>query len=525
MKALLGSGLCSVLLYGVSSGAALAQQAPVNPADNCETELLQKMAPADTTVAFAAREGGGGLCRVVGYVTTRDPAENRVLFTLGLPSQFAGRYVYLGVGGAAGNLPGLRPELLAKGYAVSGSDGGSGSKGTFDFSFRSNPAREKDFLGRGVHVVAQATQAITRAYYNRPKIYRYISGCSGGGQMGLTNALRFGAQDFDGFVVGATPLIGKTVYGVNMFRLAQHLQNHPEAWMSPAQLEKLDAAILAAYDETDGAKDGIIADGRNIRSFDETILRQAGLTQAQITFFNMIRSPAPLPKWGGGTMVQPGYPVTDVGYWTKYIYGSSPPPWPNTKDNSPFAVASKGAPAFHLMADTNARAKDPNADYAKMKEADLARIANGQMGQHPYVPDSNAALKAFAGSGGRMIIYHGVDDDAMSYLENVKNYAELTQEHPTANQWLRMYAMPGLRHCSGGPGTTNSEEPMIEAVAEWVEKGQAPEAVIAHRATLQKGYERNFLLCPEPKRAFLKSPGTDATKAENWECRAAVALN
>jgi hypothetical protein len=515
------SGL-ALLVAGMLCGAsapAFAQQAPSSPSDNCDTESVQKMAPADTTVAFAAREGGGGLCRVVGYVTTNDPSPNRVLFTLGLPSRFTGRYVYLGVGGSAGNLPMLRPELLAKGYAVSGSDGGSGSKSTFDFSFRSNPAREKDFLGRGVHVVAQATQAITRAYYNRPKIYRYISGCSGGGQMGLTNALRFGAEDFDGFVVGATPLIGKTVYGMNMFRLAQYLQNHPDAWISSEQLKKVDAAILAAYDETDGAKDGIIADHRNIKNFDENILRQAGLTPAQITMFNLIRTPTPLPKWGGGTMVQPGYPVTDVEYWTKYIFGSAPSPWPNTRDHSGFQVAMMGAPAFHVMADTNARALDPNADYAKLKPADLARIANEQMGKHPYIPDPNAALRKFATSGGRMIIYHGVDDDAMSYLENVKNHAELVKEHPTAGQWLRMYAMPGLRHCSGGPGTTNSEEPMIEAVANWVEKGQAPEEVIAHRATIEKGYERNFLLCPEPKRAFLKAAGLDWKKAENWECR------
>jgi hypothetical protein len=161
------------------------------------------MAPVDTSVAFAAREGE--LCRVVGYVTTRDPGPNEVLFTLGLPNSFNGRYIYLGVGGAAGNLPVLRPELIAKGFAVSGSDGGTGAKHTADFSFKSNPGKLADFRGRGVHVVAAATQQITRAYYGQPQIHRYISGCSGGGSMGLVNALRFANQDFDGFVVGATP--------------------------------------------------------------------------------------------------------------------------------------------------------------------------------------------------------------------------------------------------------------------------------------------------------------------------------
>jgi feruloyl esterase len=518
MRSIRGLALLGTFLCGISGSSAFAQQELVNPAENCDTETLQKMAPADTTVAFAAREGDD-LCRVVGYVTTQNPGPNKVLFTLGLPSRFTGRYVYVGVGGAAGNLPQLRPELLAKGYAVGGSDGGSGSKNWSDFSFRSDPGRQADFLGRGVHVVAKATQDITRAYYNRPKIFRYISGCSGGGQMGLTNALRFGAENFDGFVIGATPLIGKTVYGINAFRLAQHLQNHPEAWISPDQLKQVDAAILAAYDESDGAKDGIIADQRNIAKFDENILRQAGLTPAQIAMFNMIRTPQPLPRAGGGTMVQPGYPITDVEYWAKYFFGSSPPPWPNTQSNSASYVMMKGAPYFHVMADTNTRVLEPGTDYAKLKLERLARIANEMMGKHPYIPDSTAALNKFAGSGGRIIIYHGVDDEAMSYLENVKNHQELVKEHPDADKWLRLYVMPGLRHCRGGPGTSNSEEPLIEAVANWVEKGQAPQEVIARRETIAKGYERNFLLCPEPRRAFLKAPGADATKAENWECR------
>ena len=62
------------------------------------------MAPADTTVAFAAREYGG-VCRVHGYVTTRDPGPNKVLFVLVMPDNFNGRYLYLGVGAAAGALP------------------------------------------------------------------------------------------------------------------------------------------------------------------------------------------------------------------------------------------------------------------------------------------------------------------------------------------------------------------------------------------------------------------------------------
>jgi feruloyl esterase len=173
------------------------------PSEKCDTENMQGMAPADATVAFAAREPGG--CRVVGYVTTRNPGPNKVLFVLGLPDQFSGRYLYLGVGGSAGQVPLLPQQLLAKGFALAGSDGGTGAKTIADYSFWKDPAKAADYLGRGVHVSAAATQQIAKTYYGQPTLHRYIAGCSGGGQMGIMNAMRFGGEDFDGFVVGSTP--------------------------------------------------------------------------------------------------------------------------------------------------------------------------------------------------------------------------------------------------------------------------------------------------------------------------------
>lgn len=150
-----GFAFVGTLLCSAASLPALAQQAPMNSAENCETETVQKMAPADTTVTFAWRENDA-LCRVIGSVTTNNPGLNNVLFTLGLLNPFSGRYFYLGVvGGAARYVPRLQPDLLVKGYAVGGSDGGSGTKNSADFSFRSYPCWQADFTGRGVHVVAK----------------------------------------------------------------------------------------------------------------------------------------------------------------------------------------------------------------------------------------------------------------------------------------------------------------------------------------------------------------------------------
>src|SRR5215207_1728786 len=95
---------------GIASLAISSAARAAPPSDSCDTESIQAMAPADTTIGFAAREQGG--CRVNSYVTTRNPGPNRVLFVLYLPNNFNGRYVYLGVGGAAGQLPTLPATLM-----------------------------------------------------------------------------------------------------------------------------------------------------------------------------------------------------------------------------------------------------------------------------------------------------------------------------------------------------------------------------------------------------------------------------
>jgi feruloyl esterase len=245
-------------------------------------------------------------------VTTRDPGPNKVLFVLVMPDNFNGRYLYLGVGAAAGALPGIPAELSAKGYALAGSDGGTGATSAADFSFQRDPAKSMDYSWRAVHVSAIATQQIARSYYQRESLNRYITGCSGGGQMGLTNAVRFGREDFDGFIVGATPFPG-SVHLAQIFRIAQYLQKHPEGWISPDMAKRADAAILARYDDVDGAKDGLIADSRDIGNFDDAVLREVGFTAAQLATFDIIRSSHHYTGANvSGDGFEPGLSISDI---------------------------------------------------------------------------------------------------------------------------------------------------------------------------------------------------------------------
>lgn len=520
------------LLAGVIGGFMGLTAAPAHaaPSEACDTATIQAMAPVDTTVSFAAREFGGG-CRVHGYVTTNDPKPNRVLFVLMLPDEYNGRYLYLGVGGSAGALPTIPSELYRRGYVIAGSDGGTGAKTIADFSFRRDPARALDFAGRGVHVSAKATQAIAAAYYKRQPAGRYISGCSGGGQMGLTNALRFGREDFDGFIVGATPLPGST-FLPNLFRIEHYIQNHPEGWISPELALKADAAIMALYDEADGAKDGVIADVRNIRNFDLGILASVGFSSAQLAEFNAIRldAPIPLPEMKG--RVQPGFPIANLAGWTRYPLGRASPPWPSVTTATPGQVQAAGASFYHVMVETMIRARHPDIFYADVN--DPAKLARLGMEEGEF----QGSLDTVAQSGAKMIVFHGVNDEAMSYLETMKSFEDIAAQHPDHAKWLRVFPVAGLMHCRGGIGPTNAPEKLLEAVANWVEKGEAPDTVVATRSAMPynwieqgrletvvppdkvPGWEREFRLCAEPQRVVLKEAGLDPKRADSWTCKA-----
>ncbi len=506
MKTLMFAAAFGVTLAGGSAARAAA------PSEACDTATVQAMAPAGATVAFAAREAGS--CRVNGYVTTQNPGPNKVLFVLMLPDRFNGRYLYLGVGGGGGFLPVVSPALLRKGYAVAGSDGGSGSTNIADFSFNSDPARRLDFAWRAVHVSAGATQQITRAYYKRGELHRYISGCSGGGHMGLTNAFKFGREDFDGVIAGSASL-PDSAYGQNAALIAQYLQLHPDGWISPELRQKADAAILARYDELDGARDGIVSDERSIGEFDVGILKQVGFTPAQIATFNFIRAEHRFAGPGVRSgLSHPGYAVANLSSWA-FLLGSSPPPWPSTADAAASDLMGKGAPFLHVMTDSMMRAKHPELYYVQVANpSELARLT--LEGGEPGPDDFGTA----AASGVKVILYHGVYDGTASYRETMQSYQRVAARHPGADAWLRYFPVAGLGHCSGGPGPTDVEGPLLDALAEWVEQGKAPETVVAPRQSADKGVERTFRLCAEPMRVALKVAGADPGVAENWVCRA-----
>ena len=101
----------------------------------------------------------------------------------------------------------------------------------------------------------------------------------------------------------------------------------------------------------------------------------------------------------------------------------------------------------------------------------------------------NPDLRRFRDRGGKMILWHGWDDSEVApgasadYYETTTN----TMGGPAATEkFFRLFMLPSTAHCRRGPGGDAVD--WITYLENWVEKGAAPDAVIAHHLVKEQNY-------------------------------------
>ena len=113
-------------------------------------------------------------------------------------------------------------------------------------------------------------------------------------------------------------------------------------------------------------------------------------------------------------------------------------------------------------------------------------------------------------------MWHGWSDPALSALGIVKYYEQVVARDANARDYMRMFMMPGVLHCAGGPGPDTVDWPAV--IDTWVEKGQAPDRVIARKVAAGGAVSRSRPLCVYPQHATYKGSGS-IDDAENFVCR------
>jgi Tannase and feruloyl esterase len=261
----------------------------------------------------------------------------------------------------------------------------------------------------------------------------------------------------------------------------------------------INRAVLAACDARDGVTDGVLEDPRRC-DFDPKSLmctRVAGescLTSEQVTAARQIYAPAKNPRTG--EEIWPGLMRGSELGWAAQAGGPAP-----------IRLATD---FFKYLVFEN-----PNWDWRTFDfDRDVA-TAIAKVG--PIVTTMNPDLEAFRSRGGKVIMYHGWNDQAIAPENSVKYYTSVVDRlgRERADQLVRLFMAPGVEHCRGGPGPSTFDA--VAALDAWVVSGVAPTRIIASRITNGK-VDRTRPLCPYPQVAVYTATGS-TDEAASFECK------
>jgi hypothetical protein len=452
-------------------------------------------------------------CRVTGIL--HPTSDSHILFEVWLPEKNWNRkFLGVGNGGFAGTIGyGSLAGNLRRGYATAGTDAGHQAEAEdASWAYR-HPEKITDFGYRALHLTTDRAKTIARTYYGSSPSKSYFDSCSDGGREALMEAQRY-PEDYDGILAGA-PANNWTRMLASGIDVQHASLADPAAYISSMKLPAITAAALASCDAADGLKDGILNDPRQCHFDPAVLLCKAGdalncLTAPQVAALRKIYS-------GGqdshGNLIFPGLmPGDEAGTWKSWITGSAP--GGSNYIQNYFRYMVYDDPAW-------------NGLTASVDQA-LTTADQRTAGQ---LNSTDPDLSRFHARGGKLILYHGWNDPAISPLNTIAYYESVQSKlgKEKARTFVSLYMVPGMGHCAGGPGPSAfgqlgipsaKGEPfgIFTALERWVETGVQPGSIVATKYTADKKVEMTRPLCPYPQVATYNGTG-DQADAASFSCR------
>ena len=440
-------------------------------------------------------------CKVAGVI------EKEINFELLLPDEWNGRFMMGGGGAYVGSIQnqalayGAGPGALERGYATVGTDTGHVSSMVDGSWALNNVERQEDFGHRAVHLTAVTAKAIIERYYARAPEYSYFVGCSRGGGQAMMETQRY-PEDFDGLVAGA-PAYDWTGFRGGQIRTLQTMLpdgDTQDPVLTDANLELLGTTIIAACDTRDGVADGILTDPRDCPFEPDDLKKCEGdagadcVTRKQLAAIKAIYD-APTVD---GRRIFAGFPYGgehNPRGWEAWMVGLTP------------------SYAFAIDFYQNFVFSDPHWDYTRYDFAnwkqDVAKVS-------AMLDATSTDLSEFKKRGGRIIFWTGWSDHLITALGTVDYYDKLTAADPDADEYSRLYMLPGMFHCAGGPAPDRAD--WLEAIRAWVEDGKAPERLVSLQLDESGRVFRTRPICPYPQIASYRGKGNPADEA-SFACK------
>ncbi len=531
----------AVWLHHAAPAARGAEQAPAaTDADRAGCEALLHVRNLTLTYSGLAEAGGVPYCYVKGIL----PPAIHFHVQLPLPRDWNGRFLKWGDGGKDGDLD-FADHRVAAGYAVANSNTGHDNGAEPGSSFaRDNRQAEIDFGYRAVHLTTAAGKTLVRAYYGAPPEYAYFEGCSTGGRQGLMEAQRY-PDDFDGIVAGAPANHYQDMNAVRVWLLQRMFRDDFAGALafdtdgdgrfdSVRKLEILADAVLAACDGEDGVADGVIDDplacGFDARR-DLAAHRCPGGVDGDACFTAaQIRTVADFhagPRDSRGHAIYAGKPFGSERQWAGLFV-----PYAGN-GFAPGAVRLGGDHLNYLFYDTDPgvapadlldvatppdRAANP-PEWAWW-EFDIDDVTAGKGDVMKGITDAvDPDLSRYLiEQDGKLIVYHGWADALVVPQPTVTYYRDVVDttfggDVAAARDRARLFMAPGMNHCRGGAGPDTWDR--LAPLVDWVERGIAPDALVATHAT-GGVVDNERPICAFPERAVYTGPAGGADDPANW---------
>ena len=430
-------------------------------------------------------------CRV--KMVLRPTNDSNINVELWLPNErWNGKLLAVGNGGWAGAIQGYgdMQEALRRGYATVATDTGhSAADGPSGMFALGHPEKIVDFAFRAVHDMTVKAKRVIAEVYDEPLGYSYFKGCSTGGRQAVMAAQRY-PGDFDGIIAGALANRHIHMHTAGAYRSIE-LARHPERAISAEKAKLVNDAVMA---KCDTLGEGFLNNPRQC-SFDfktlacgasgaaDTCLTPDELTSVE-TFYGGLRNSKGELVFSGQALGNPLPAMTS-----------------SNEAPNPFAFDTIRILGF----------QDADYDWRKFDlDRDLPLI-DAAVG---FVDAVDPDLRAFEAHGGKLLLYAGWRDTAITPENTVLYYESVLAEMGSQqDDWLRLFLVPGMGHCSGGPGPNTFDS--IAALEQWREQGRAPEQMLA--TNRESGLARP--LCPYPQHAQYDGSG-DLADAANWSCAA-----
>jgi Tannase and feruloyl esterase len=487
-----------------AAGVLCAQNKPVTGCPGLRSLTNNQMTVA-VAVPVPETPAAPAHCRVFGQVLPQ------VGFEIRMPAEWNGRFMMIGNGGFAGeptDSPGRVNQYgryMKRGYAIAATDTGHSAVTEPLGTFATDRQKLFDYAFRSLHVTAEASKLLLRAYYGTAPAKSYFEGCSTGGRQGLILAQRF-PDDFDGITVGA-PVLNFTGTMVRFVQAAKALKTAP---IATTKLPTLAARIYETCDAKDGLKDGIIDDPRrcDFQPAHDLPKCEAGadrpdcFTAAQIGALDQIYGAVS----SAGQRIFPAWPV---GAEIAGQNGRSGwDPW-TVHDGGPTQGMLFGETFFRYLAFGK---PDPQYDLHLFDlEKDPARLD----AIHQILDATDTDLTRFQQQGGKILMYFGWADPALNPMMGVEYYeAVQARMGPGTTDFFRLFMVPGMFHCGDGPGPNQFDT--TAPLSDWVEHGAAPQTIRASKIT-GGNVARTRPLCVYPQVARYSGTGSIDDSA-NFTC-------